>query len=409
MQYDIIIHGGHLIDPIAGRNGRFDVAISRNRIAAVAPTIDLSHGRKHIDASGRLVFPGLIDLHTHVYHSVTYWGIAPDALAARSGVTTWVDVGSAGAYNFTGLREFIMRQCDSRIVTFLNISGVGLTAPFGEHVNLDNCDVDLCCDIVDRHRDIIVGIKARIEGKTVGANGLEPLRRARQAADRTGLPMMVHIGSGPPELDAVLEYLKAGDILTHCYTGGTMRVTGHGGVPHASIVAAAQRGVILDVGHGAGSFDFAVAEGMLAAGLLPDVISSDMHQLSVHGPMFDLPTCMSKFLAIGVPLETTVAAVTARPAQLLDLRDVGTLQVGALADVAVMRLHEGEFHFYDIDMQSRVGRHLLRNELTILNGRPMPHTPLPTPAPWIHVRPYQQDIRDRGHTPDQMVATCGCC
>jgi dihydroorotase len=353
------------------------------------------------------VLPGLIDVHTHVYHSVTYWGIEPDSLAARSGVTTWVDVGSAGAYNFVGLREFVMRQCDSRIVTFLNISGVGLTAPFGEHVNLENCDVDTCCAMVERHRDIIIGIKARIEGKTVGDNGLEPLRRARQAADRTGLPLMVHIGSGPPELDEVLSYLKPGDILTHCYTGGTMRVTGAGGIPHASIVAAAQRGVILDVGHGAGSFDFAVAEGMLAAGLLPDVISSDMHQLSVHGPMFDLPTCMSKFLAIGVPLETVIAATTSRPADILQLPDVGTLRVGALADVALMHLHQGTFHFYDIDMNTRTGSQLIRNHTTILNGRIMPHTPIPDPAPWISVRPYQQDIRDRGHTPDQMAR--GCC
>jgi dihydroorotase len=223
-------------------------------------------------------------------------GIEPDAIAARSGVTTWVDVGSAGAYNFAGLREFVMRQCNIRIVTFLNISGVGLTAPFGEHFNIENCDVDLCCRMVDLHRDIIIGIKARIEGKTVGDNGLEPLRLARQAADRCGLPLMVHIG-WRPELDAVLEFLKPGDILTHCFTGGTMRVTAGDHRPHASILAAAQRGVILDVGHGAGSFDFAVAEGMLAAGLAPDVISTDMHQLSVHRPMFDLPTCMSKFLA----------------------------------------------------------------------------------------------------------------
>jgi dihydroorotase len=296
-----------------------------------------------------------------------------------------------------------MRQCDVRIVTFLNISGVGLTAPFGEHFNIENCDVDLCCRMVDLHRDIIIGIKARIEGKTVGDNGLEPLRLARQAADRCGLPLMVHIGSGPPELDAVLEFLKPGDILTHCFTGGTMRVTAGDHRPHASILAAAQRGVILDVGHGAGSFDFAVAEGMLAAGLAPDVISTDMHQLSVHGPMFDLPTCMSKFLAMNVPLETVVQAVTSRPAQILGLPDVGTLQVGAYADVALLRLHQGEFHFYDIAMASRTGSQLLRCEQTILNGRVMPRRPDPVPAPWIELRPYQREIQARGHTPDQMV------
>jgi dihydroorotase len=401
--YDTLIRGGTLIDPSTNRNGSYDVAIRRDRIAAVAPHIAPESARHVIDATGLLVLPGLIDVHTHVYHGVTYWGIEPDAIAARSGVTTWVDVGSAGAYNFAGLREFVMRQCDVRIVTFLNISGVGLTAPFGEHFNIENCDVDLCCRMVDLHRDIIIGIKARIEGKTVGDNGLEPLRLARQAADRCGLPLMVHIGSGPPELDAVLEFLKPGDILTHCFTGGTMRVTAGDQRPHASIVAAAQRGVILDVGHGAGSFDFAVAEGMLAAGLTPDVISTDMHQLSVHGPMFDLPTCMSKFLAMNVPLDTVVQAVTSRPAQILGLPDVGTLQVGAYADVALLRMHHGEFHFYDIAMASRTGSQLLRCEQTILNGRVMPRRPDPVPAPWIELRPYQREIQDRGHTPDQMA------
>jgi dihydroorotase len=405
--YDTIIHGGHLIDPANQRNGRLDVAIKRDRIVAVAPHIDTTQARHLIDASDRIVTPGLIDLHTHVYHGVTYWGIEPDALAARSGVTTWVDVGSAGAYNFGGLREFIMRQSDVRIVTFLNISGVGLTAPFGEHLNLDNCDIDLFCQIVDQHRDIIIGVKARIEEKTVGPNGLEPLRRARIAADRCGLPMMVHIGSGPPDLDAVLEYLKPGDILTHCFTGGTMRVTAGDGLPHDSIQKAIARGVILDVGHGAGSFDFAVAEGMLKAGILPDAISTDMHQISVHGPMFDLPTCMSKFLAIGVSLEHVIAAATAQPAKILNLPDVGSLHVGAKADVAVLRNYHGTFHFYDIAMASRQGSQLLACETTILNGRIMPKNQLPTPAPWSTIRDYQQAIIDRGHTPQQMIR--GCC
>ncbi|MFZ9857766.1 MAG: amidohydrolase/deacetylase family metallohydrolase [Roseiflexaceae bacterium] len=405
--YDTIIHGGHLIDPANQRNGRFDVAIKRDRIVAVAPTLDGTQARHLIDATDKIVTPGLIDLHTHVYHGVTYWGINPDALAARSGVTTWVDVGSAGAYNFGGLREFIMRQSDVRIVTFLNISGVGLTAPFGEHLNLDNCDIDLFCQIVDQHRDIIIGVKARIEEKTVGPNGLEPLRRARIAADRCGLPMMVHIGSGPPDLDAVLEYLKPGDILTHCFTGGTMRVTAGDGLPHTSIQKAIARGVILDVGHGAGSFDFAVAEGMLKAGILPDAISTDMHQISVHGPMFDLPTCMSKFLAIGVSLEHVIAATTAQPAKILNLPDVGSLHIGAKADVAILRNYHGTFHFYDIAMATRQGTQLLACDTTILNGRVMPKSELPTPAPWSTLRDYQQAIIDRGHTPQQMIH--GCC
>jgi dihydroorotase len=185
-----------------------------------------------------------------------------------------------------------------------------------------------------------------------------------------------------------------------------MRITAADGLPHPSIIAAAKRGVILDVGHGAGSFDFVVAEGMLAAGVLPDAVSTDMHQLSVHGPMFDMPTCMSKFMAIGVSLDDVVAAATCKPAQILQLRDVGTLSVGAYADVALMRMHQGDFHFYDIAMATRTGTGLLRCEQTILNGRIMKRRPDPEPAPWIHIRPYQQHIIDQGHTPDQMARDC---
>jgi dihydroorotase len=401
--FDLLIKGGEVVDPGGGRGGQLDVAIKRDRIAAVDRDIPAEAAFRVIDASGQYVTPGLVDLHTHVYHHVTFWGIDPGPVAARSGVTTWLDVGSAGAYNWPGFREYIVKPSDVRIYGLLNISAIGLTASTGELLNLDYCDVDLCCKLIDRHRDLILGVKARIDRNTTGPSGIEPLRRARQAAERCELPLMVHIGIGPPSVEEVLALLRPGDILTHCFTGQSMRIVDQ----HGALLEAARRawdtGVIMDIGHGAGSFSFETAEALIGAGYRPDVISSDIHQLSINGPLFDLPTCMSKFLALGLSLEQVVHAATARPAAALDLPDVGTLRPGALADVALFRVHEGRFAFYDIHMNRREGTQLIRNTLTIAGGRPLPLAPDPEPAPWIELSEAQRALIERGHTPEGFV------
>ena len=227
--FDLLIKGGEVVDPGGGQNGRLDVAIKRNRIAAVERDIPAQSAARVIDAGGQYVTPGLIDLHTHVYHHVTFWGIDPDPVAARSGVTTWLDVGSAGAFNWPGFREFIVKPADVRIYGLLNISAIGLTAMTGELANLDYCDVDLCCKLIELHRDLILGVKVRIDTNTVRSNGIEPLRRARAAAERCDLPLMVHIGIGPPAVAEVLALMRPGDILTHCFTGNSMRIIDESG------------------------------------------------------------------------------------------------------------------------------------------------------------------------------------
>ncbi|MCS7054611.1 MAG: amidohydrolase/deacetylase family metallohydrolase [Thermoflexales bacterium] len=411
MRFDLLIKNGLLIDPSQNIHAPRDVAIKRNRVAAVDHDIPADSAARVIDAAGQIVTPGLVDLHTHVYYGVTFWGIQADPVAARSGVTTWLDVGSAGAFNLIGLRDYIVRPARARIYALLNISAIGLTAMTYELANLNYCDVDLCCKLIDAHRDFVLGVKARIDANTVGANGLEPLRRARDAADRVGMPLMVHIGIAGPDVRDVLAHLKPGDILTHCFTGHTMRIIGQDGRLLDEARRAWERGVIMDIGHGAGSFSFETAEALMSQGYPPDVISTDIHQMSVHGPLFDMPTCMSKFLALGMSLEAVVRATTIRPAQVLGLQDeVGTLKPGAYADVALFRLCEGDYTFYDVFMNARKGRQLLCNTLTIVNGRPMERTPDGPTMPWIALTEEQQMLVARGHTPAAMArAGSGCC
>ncbi len=404
MQFDLLIKGGEVVDPGGGKQGRLDVAIRRNRIAAVDANIPAEAAVRVIDATGQYVTPGLVDLHTHVYHSVTYWGIHADPVAARSGVTTWLDVGSAGAFNIQGFRDFIAKPAASRLYALLNISTIGLTASSWELANLNYCDVDLCVKLTNLNRDLILGVKVRIDHNTTSGTGLEPLRRGREAAERLEQPMMVHIGYGPPTVQEVLPYLRPGDILTHCFTGGDMKIIDSAGKLLDDAKRVWDAGVVMDVGHGGGSFSFDTGQKLIEQGYKPDVISSDIHQHSVNGPLFDLPTCLSKFLAIGMNFEEVIRAATVRPAQVMGLAsEIGTLKVGALADVALFTLEKGEFPLYDVHMETRTGNELIRNTLTLVNGRELPHMPDGPMAPWMDLSDRQQEILDRGHDPESMV------
>ena len=403
MHFDLLIKGGEVVDPGGGYRGQLDVAIKRNRIAAVEANIPQESAFRVVDATGQVVTPGLVDLHTHVYHSATCWGIRADPVAARSGVTTWLDVGSAGAYNFPGFREFIVKPALARIYALLNISSIGLTASTWELSNLNYLDVDLCCKLIDLNRDLILGVKVRIDLNTTSGTGVEGLRRGLIAAEQCELPMMVHIGKGPPELSEVLEFLRPGDILTHCFTGQSMRQIDENGKLLDVAKRAWDMGVVMDIGHGAGSFSFETAAAMIDSGYQPHVISSDIHQFSVHGPLFDLPTCLSKFLALGMSLEDTVAAATVRPAEVMGMQqEVGTLRPGSLADIALWEITEGDFTLYDIHMQPRQGKQLLTNTLTIINGREAPRASDDPPMPWIELSESQRALIERGHTPAAM-------
>lgn len=373
--YDVVITGGHVIDPANDVSRVADVAIANGAIAAVEDSIDPSRARQRIDASGQYVTPGLVDLHTHIYWGATYWGIEADPVAARTGVTTWLDVGSAGGYSFPGFREYIVERNRSRIYSLLNLSSIGLVAPTWELANPDYLDVDLAAGVIERNRDIIVGIKARIDRRTTRGTGILAMQKARELADRVGLPLMTHIGASPPSLAEVSEYLRPGDILTHCFTGQDMRIVGSDGKVDPAIKALRDQGLVLDVGHGTGSFSYEVAEAMLEQGIAPDVISSDIHQMAIQGPMFDMPTTLSKFINLGMPIEDVIAAATVNAARAIRVNHLGKIGVGDPADIAVFRLEEGDFEFHDITMSERKGSKLLVNTTTLLAGEELPRLP----------------------------------
>jgi dihydroorotase len=389
-EFDVLVRGGHVVDPASNRSALLDVAISGGRIAAVEADIDASRAGKTIDASGQFVTPGLIDLHTHVYWGVTYWGIEPDPVAARSGVTTWLDVGSAGGYTWPGFRRWVSEPAKSRVFALLNVSSIGLVAPTWELANIDYCDVDLGQMMVEANRDLIVGIKARIDASTTRGTGIEPLRRARDLADKVDLPLMIHIGTAPPTLAEILDLARPGDILTHCFTGQPNKIVDDQGVVFPSVKELHDRGLVLDIGHGAGSFAFATAEAMLQQGILPDVISTDIHQLAIQGPAFDMPITLSKFLNLGMTIEQVIACATVNAAKAIRNDELGTLRVGSPADIATFRLEEGEFTFQDVFLNERKGSQLLVNTMTMVDGDVLPVVEERPLQPWAKLPAHQQ-------------------
>ncbi len=413
MQYDLLIAGGEVLDPGAGIVGRQDVAISRGRVAAVEPSIPRGAAARVVDAAGRYVVPGLIDLHTHVFWGADYFGVDADSVACRSGVTTWVDAGSAGAFGLPAFREFIVRPSAVRILAFINVSYLGLAGlNYDEYCNLRACDVDLLERVVDQSRDTVVGIKVRMGTEGVCGGQMEPLVRALEAGERCDLPVMCHISETPPPVDQVLPLLRPGDIVTHAFTGLSERIVDENGRLRDEARRARERGVIFDVGHGAGSFSFETGEALAAEGFWPDVISTDLHQVSLPGPnlldplsqelvarvkgdgtpQFTLLTVMSKFLHLGMPFAEVIRATTRRPAEVLGWADeIGSLAPGAAADVALLEIEEGEFDLYDIHGNRRRATRMLRCAGTWVGGRELPMKAMPPAPPWIKLIDREAD------------------
>lgn len=381
-RFDLLIAGGEVIDPDQSLRGVRDIAIRHGVVAAVEPSIAPSRARHVIDAKGRLVVPGLVDLHAHVYPQGSAIGLPADELVPYTATTTYVSAGDAGANNFSAFRHFVAAQSRSRLFAFLHISSIGLAGfPVGEMHDIDYADVDLAAKTLAENADTVLGIKVRETAAVVGSNGLEPLRRAIAAAERSGTRgrVMCHIGDAPGSLATLLDLLRPGDILTHAFSGAGNNTVRDGRVIAAALEAKA-RGVVIDVGHGAGSFDFTIAEPALAQGFVPDTISSDIHSVSGNSPgMPYLPWVMSKFLSLGVPLEQVIAMATTNPARVIDrVPLLGTLRVGAPADVAILDLVDAPVTFVDTKGHERRGTRSLRPVQTVRAGRPFGR-PYPTP------------------------------
>ncbi len=348
---DLILRGGRVIDPASGLDATCDVGFANGRVAAVAPRI-AEKAKEERDVAGAIVTPGMIDLHTHVYWGGTSIGVEAEPIARRSGTTTFVDAGTAGPANFPGFRRHVIEPSPVRILAYLNVSFAGIfafsrTVMVGESSDLRLLDLNECVRVARENRDLIVGIKVRVGRGAGGASGVAPLDMALEVADELDLPVMAHIDHPPPSRKEVLERLRPGDVLTHCYRPFPNSLLRADGAVREEALLARERGVTFDIGHGAGSFGFHACRGLLAAGFRPDVISSDVHVLNVDGPAFDLLTTMSKFLVLGVDLNALVAAVTAAPARAIRRPSLGTLAVGTEGDATIVDIEQGAFEFHD--------------------------------------------------------------
>ncbi len=373
MPFDLVLRNGRVVDPSQAIDRVTDVAFAGGKVAAVGDRLDAGDAAVR-DVSGRIVTAGLIDLHTHVYWGGTSLGIDPENYARTSSVTTCVDAGSAGPGNFAGFRRHVIEPSAVRILPYLHVSFAGIYG-FSTRVMVgEGHDIRLlaardCLEVVEANRDLVAGIKVRVGRTASGTAGIVPLDVAEQVADQTGLPLMVHIDEPPPSYEAVVDRLRPGDVLTHCFRPfPNAPVDGRGKVKPA-LRAARERGVFFDVGHGMGSFGWSTAEAMMDGGFPPDTISSDVHALCIDGPAYDQVTTLSKFLALGMPLADVVKASTVTPARVLNRPDLGTLKPGSAGDASILSLDDGDFPLADVGGDTRTGRQRLFGKGVVVGGK----------------------------------------
>jgi dihydroorotase len=364
---DLILKGGRVIDPSQGLDGIMDVGFAAGKVAAVAPSLTGKSADVR-DVSGRIVSPGLIDLHTHVYWGGTSLGIDAEEFCRTSGVTTAVDTGSAGPGNFMGFRRHVIERSAVRILAYLHISHAGIygfsnTVMVGESEDIRLMDPVTAAEVADANRDVIVGIKVRVGRHASGDQGTAPLEIALQVAEETGLPLMAHIDEPPPSYEEVIARLRPGDVLTHAFRPFPNSAATVQGTVKPAVIAARKRGVLFDIGHGMGSFAFKTARAMLANGFAPDTISSDVHALCINGPAFDQVTTMSKFLCLGMSLPEVIKASTVNAAFALKRPELGSLKPGSAGDATVLSVEDGAFDYVDV-----VGEHLEGNQRILSRG-----------------------------------------
>jgi dihydroorotase len=364
--YDLLIKGGRVIDPSVGLDAVRDVAIAGGKIAAVASDI-AGDATETIDARGKIVAPGLLDIHTHAGRSKE----GPPMLL-QDGVTGWVDAGSGGADNIDQIAA-VARGAPQIGRALVNIARTGVT-PGGELLDFNNANVDLARGAIARNRDVVIGVKARLSNNVVGTNDLEALRRAQEAAAPFNLPVMIHIGQSYSPLRAILPLLKRGDIVTHLYAPAPNGILDEQGRLFPDVAAARRRGVLFDFGNGTlDHFNWQTVEQATKQGFWPDTFSTDWNVMSRTTGVVDFPNVMSKFLMFGMPLPQVIACASVNAARALPtFDDRGTLNVGAPADVAIMELKEGTFEFLDNYKGTRAGRQRLFPIATVLAGKRTP-------------------------------------
>jgi len=369
--YDLLIKGGTVVDPSQGLNGVRDVALAGGNVAAVEESIPENDALEHVDASGLIVTPGLMDLHVHNYWGVTHYGIEPDPTNITKGVTTALDAGSAGAKTFPAFRRYVLERSDTRLLALLNISALGMISPkIGELDELALADVELAVRTGRENRDFVLGIKARLSKAIAGDHDVEALKRALEAAEAIDGFVMIHVGITKTPMEDLTAMLRPGDAVTHSFHGNSHGILDDAGRVIDGIVESQKRGIIFDIGHGAGSFSFDVAEKALAQGFYPGNISSDLHAYNIEGPVHDQVTTLSKFLHLGLSLDNVIRLSTETTARTMGLANkLGTLKVGAEGDVTILRLDEGRFALTDSYGATVEARQKLGHVNTVKGGR----------------------------------------
>jgi dihydroorotase len=375
MKYDLLLTGGEVLDPGAGLRGVMDIGIAGGKIAAVAPSLPANEARKSISVKGRLVTPGLVDMHAHVFVNAHDMGGHTDRFCRCSGVTTLCDAGSAGSANFAGLRHILDTAVRTRVRALVNLSAIGITGTSrgGELSHLPYADPEGCARTIIENPDLAFGVKLRFGPGLVWEYSAEPVKLARRAADMAGgVPMMMHITDSPVPLPALIEHMKPGDIVTHCYHGRAHGIMGQEKEFVLKEIVEAQRaGIIFDCAHGRNHFNFRMTRRALDQGFMTDTISTDLTSTTAtQGPVWDLPTTMTKLLHFGMPLDEVVRRATAVPAKIMGYEGtVGTLKPGANADVSVFELRDEDVELRDSDGDTVTARRRFLPQLTLKDGR----------------------------------------
>ena len=370
--FDLVIAGGTVLNPATNTNQKLDIGVSACRIAAIQEKLPRSDAKEVLDVTGFYVTPGLIDFHVHSYWGVNPYGCDLDALCLATGVTTAVDAGSSGPVNFLGFRKLVHEPSKTRMLGFVALAQHGVLNTPGELLNLGFADADGAAETVGNNRGIGVGIKLRLHKKAIGDNSRQALRLAIEAGEQTRTPVMVHVGDTAIGIDEIADTLRPGDVITHCYTPQKPSIIDDHGRLLPLVRKAKERGVIFDVGHAGGHFDYNLVERAMGEGIVPDIISSDLHGRLAQpgfGVVGDLPTTLTKFLPMGMSLEQIIASCTTNAARAIGWQDrVGALEVGREADIAVLQIVDEPTKLRDSRGAERLHRQRIATKWTIRAG-----------------------------------------